>query len=153
MKTEDKRIVKVVRRFDAQPQRVFDAWLNPSSARKWLFATDDGEIVRCDIEPRVGGTYNITRRGPSPEPPNEVIDMVHVGEYLEIERPRRLVFTFAVPQFSPETTTVSIDIEPDGDGCKLSLTNDGVPEDWDERTEKGWEMILDNLAKELRSPK
>jgi uncharacterized protein YndB with AHSA1/START domain len=138
--------IKVARRFEASAERVFDAWLDPATARKWLFVTDDGEIVRCDLDARVGGAWTITRRGPSPEPPNEVIDMEHTGEYLEIDRPRRLVFTFGVPKFSPDMTTVTIDIVSDGDGCELSLTTEGVPEEWRERTEQGWRMILDRLA-------
>ena len=149
MPTEEKSAIKVSRRFDASAERVFDAWVDSATARKWLYATDDGEIVRCDIDARVGGSWTIVRRGPSPEPPNEVIDMEHTGEYLEIDRPRRLAFTFGVPKFSSETTTVSVDIVPSGDGCELTLINAGVPEEWAERTEQGWRMILDNLAKTL----
>jgi uncharacterized protein YndB with AHSA1/START domain len=149
MPTEEKSAIKVSRRFGAPAERVFDAWLDSATARKWLYATDDGEIVRCDLDARVGGFWTIVRRGPSPEPPNEVIDMEHTGEYLEIDRPRRLAFTFGVPKFSPEKTTVSVDIVPTGDGCELTLTNAGVPREWAERTEQGWRMILDNLAKTL----
>ncbi|HSI73941.1 MAG TPA: SRPBCC domain-containing protein [Fimbriimonas sp.] len=149
MKTEEKSSIKVSRRFDAPAERVFDAWLDPAVARKWLFVTDDGAITRCDLDARPGGKWTITRRGPSPEPPNDVIDMEHTGEYLEIERPRRLVFTFGVPKFSAEKTTVAIGIAPVQKGSELTLTNDGVPEEWAERTEQGWRMILDQLAKVL----
>jgi uncharacterized protein YndB with AHSA1/START domain len=139
----------VSRSFDAPAERVFDAWLDPATAEKWLYATDDGEIISCDLDARVGGKWTIVRRGPSPEPPNEVIDMEHTGEYLEISRPRRLVFTFGVPKVSNEMTTVSVEVKPVGQGCELMLTDDGVPEEWAERTQDGWRMILDNLAKTL----
>src|SRR5688500_11794900 len=110
--TEEKSAIEVSRRFDTSAERVFDAWLDPAIARKWLYATGDGEITRCELDVRVGGSWTIVRRGPSPEPPNEVMDMEHTGEYLEIDRPRRLAFTFGVPAFSEEMTTVSVEIVP-----------------------------------------
>ena len=38
------------------------------------------------------------------------IDYRALGEYLEIDRPRRLVFTFAMPQFSPDFNKVTVEI-------------------------------------------
>jgi len=147
--TEEKSAIKVSRRFSANAERVFDAWLDAPIARKWLFATDDGEITRCDLDARAGGEWTIVRRGPSPEPPNQVIDIEHMGEYLEIDRPHRLAFTFGVPKFDENFTRVIVEIVRDGDDCELTLTNESVSKDWAERTEQGWRMILDNLAKTL----
>lgn len=96
-------------------------------------------MVRAEIDARVGGKFVFTDR-------RDGVDVEHTGEYLEIERPRRLVFTFAVPQFSAESTRVSIDIVPLETGCELTLTHEGVLPDYVTRTEAGWGMILDNLA-------
>lgn len=131
--------VRVTRRFSASAERVFDAWLDPARAQKFLFATPTGQMVRAEIDARVGGKFVFTDR-------REGVDVEHMGEYLEIERPRRLVFTFAVPQFSAESTRVSIDIVPLETGCELTLTHEGVLPDYVTRTEAGWGMILDNLA-------
>jgi uncharacterized protein YndB with AHSA1/START domain len=76
-------------------------------------------------------------------------DIEHVGEYLEIDRPRRLVFTFAVPKFSTENTRVTVDIVPLDTGCELTLTHEGVLPDYAARTESGWGKILDALAATL----
>ena len=62
MVTENLRSLQVVRRFDASAERVFDAWLDPNTAGKWLFATESGQMVRVEIDPRVGGSFNFTRR-------------------------------------------------------------------------------------------
>ncbi len=139
------RMLRVRRHFDASPERLFDAWLNPQTAGKWLFTTATGELTRVEMDPRVGGKYLLVDR-------RHGKDIEHVGEYLEIDRPRRLVFTFAVPEFSPQSTKVSIDIVPAGTGCDLTLTHEGVLDEWASQTQQGWTMILDGLANSLQNP-
>src|SRR5437870_1551281 len=91
--------VTVKRRFDAAPERVFDAWLSPDMIRKWIFGSpDDEEVVRIAVDARVGGSFSIVLRRKGAE-----VD--HAGEYLEIDRPRRLVFTFGVSP-SPDRSRV-----------------------------------------------
>jgi hypothetical protein len=73
-------------------------------------------------------------------------DVEHTGEYLEIDRPKRLVFSFAVPKYSSTYTRVAIDIAPAGAGCDLTLVHEGVLPEYQERTQSGWTAILDALA-------
>jgi uncharacterized protein YndB with AHSA1/START domain len=97
--------------------------------------------VRVEIDARVGGSFNITRRDGE--------DVQHVGTYLEIDRPRRLVFTFGVPKFSAQMTPVSIDFKPLLTGCEVTLTHEGVLPEWLDPTREGWGKILDGLASHL----
>ena len=71
--------------------------------------------------------------------------MLHTGEYLEIDRPRRLVFTFAVPAHNPNATRVEVEIAPTADGCEVRLTQRDTPDEWVEPSTKGWTMILEAL--------
>jgi uncharacterized protein YndB with AHSA1/START domain len=139
MTSETTQRVVVTRRYDAAPERIFDAFLDVNVARHFLFATATGEMIDAEIDPTVGGRFTFTERRP------DMGDVRHVGEYLEIERPRRLVFTFGVPQFDPRMTTVTIEIRADGDGCELTLANDGVPPDYAEGSRDGWGRILAGL--------
>ncbi len=132
----------VTHRYFAPAERVFDAWLDPAIARRFLFTAPGGEVVRCDIDARPGGRFTIVDR-------RDGGDIEHVGGYLEIDRPRRLVFTFAVPQFDPTETTVTVEIEPDGDGCRLTLTHTAVPPEWVDQDREGWTMILGALEAAL----
>jgi uncharacterized protein YndB with AHSA1/START domain len=141
MSANAKVTVRVTHRYSAPPERVFDAWLDPKTAGKWLFATPTGVMTRVEIDPRVGGRFTIVRRDGE--------EFEHVGEYLEIDRPRRLVFTFGVPRLSAEMTRVTIEIVPVEGGCELTLTQEGVLPDYAERTVTGWTMILDNLPHAL----
>jgi len=111
--TNPDRILRMTRRFEAAPERVFDAWLDPATARRWLFTLPSDQEYRAELDARVGGRWTITaRRGG--------MDYTAVGEYLEIDRPRRLVFTFAMPQFSPNSDRLTVEIAPDGAGCILT---------------------------------
>ena len=139
MTTQTTSRVVVTHHYAASPERVFDAFLDVQIARRFLFATPTGEMIVAKIEPRVGGRFTFTERRP------DMGDVRHVGEYLEIDRPRRLVFTFGVPQFDPRTTTVTVEIRPKGEGCELTLTNDGVPPDYAKRNQEGWTRILAGL--------
>lgn len=53
-------------------------------------------------------------------------DYTAVGEYLEVDSPRRLVYTFSMPQFSPNSDTITIDIAPDGAGSVMTFTHSGI---------------------------
>ncbi|THD55766.1 SRPBCC domain-containing protein [Phenylobacterium sp.] len=133
----------VTHSFAATPEQVFDAWLDPAIARRFLFATRDGEMIRAEVDARVGGRFTFVDRRP------EMGDVLHTGEYLEIDRPRRVAFTFAVPQFNPDFTRVTVEIVPAGAGCDLTLTQSDVPAEWAERSQEGWAMILDWLEAAL----
>ena len=139
--SETASVVRVTRSFDAPAERVYDAFLNPALARRFLFATATGEIIRCDIDARVGGTFTIVDRRFGD-------DVSHTGAYVELDRPRRIAFTLQVEKYSTDVTTVTIDIAPDGDRCDLTLTHDMTTVDArsNEGAREGWAGILDMAA-------
>lgn len=136
--------VRVTRRFDAEPERVFDAWLDVNKASRFLFATPKGTTVRAEIEARIGGTFNFTER-------RDGVDVEHIGEYLEIDRPRRLVFTFHTERGSTDLSRVTIEIVALPTGCELTLTHamDAKWAAYKDRTEAGWTTIIEALGRTL----
>jgi uncharacterized protein YndB with AHSA1/START domain len=138
MTIEKTATLTITRRFDFPIERVFDAWLDPVRAGKFLFATPTGTMVRAEIDARVGGAFNFTDR-------RDGEDVEHVGSYLVIDRPRRLVFTFAVPKYSTQVTRVTLDLVPLPTGCELTLTHEGVLPEWQESGREGWAKILESL--------
>jgi uncharacterized protein YndB with AHSA1/START domain len=135
--------VRATHRYDAPPERVFDAWLDPVVAAKFFFATPNGQMIKAEIDPRVGGAFIFVDRRP------EMGDVEHIGTWLEIDRPRRLVFEFAVPAYEPTRTRITLDFAPSGAGTDLTLTHEGVFESYLKQTEHGWGMILGALEKAL----
>jgi len=142
MSEQPRVTIRIARRFAASAERVFDAWFDADRMRHWLFSTPTGEMVRAEVDARVGGGFVFTDR-------RDGVDVDHVGQYLEIDRPRRLVFTFTVPLFSTEASEVSVVITPVGGGCELVLIHHGVLPEYRERTEGGWTAILGGLAASL----
>jgi uncharacterized protein YndB with AHSA1/START domain len=136
-------VVMVTRRFDAAPERVFDAWLSPELIGRWMFgpALRDEEVVRITLDARVGGRFSflVRRQG------NEID---HVGRYVEIDRPRWLVFTWAVAADAEDASRVTIDIVPQGTACELTLTHEMQPQwaDFAGRVREGWTKMLEALA-------
>lgn len=142
MKPRAPVIACVERHFRQSAERVFDAFLDPERAGRFLFATPGGQMVKVEIEAKVGGRFCFVDRRSGE-------DVEHTGEYLEIERPRRLVFSFGVPKYSADVDRVAIDITPTSTGgCKLTLHHELAPE-WApvrRRAQRGWANILDGAA-------
>ncbi|HKP78637.1 MAG TPA: SRPBCC family protein [Phenylobacterium sp.] len=89
------------------------------------------------------------QRAHSPARRPDMGEVLHEGEYLEIDRPRRLVFTFAVPAFDPTATTLALSFAAADGGCRLTLRHTEVLPGWVEPTRQGWEMILASLEAAL----
>lgn len=132
----------VTHRFKASAERVFDAWLDPAKARHWLFVTrPNTPLARAEVDARVGGRFCFAdlREGEEVE---------HMGVFLELDRPRRLVLTLSVPKYSANVDRVTVEIAPQDTGCVLTLTHELGPEgeQWRERTTQGWTQLLDLLG-------
>ncbi len=136
-------ILKIVRQFNVAPDIVFDAFTDPEAMRVWW--TDE---TTFDFDLRVGGHWKIVRTE------GEMI-FTMLGEFLEVDRPRRLRYTIAMPQFSPNSDMVTIDIAEIGDGCEMTFVQSGKDiaaelQDLEQgsisESEKGWQQGFDLMA-------
>jgi uncharacterized protein YndB with AHSA1/START domain len=143
--SSDPVIVRVTRRFSASPERVFNAWLDPGMIGRWMFgpALRDEEVVRISVDARIGGAFSFVVRRQGQE-------IEHLGKYLEMDRPYRIVFTWATAD-TEDVSRVIVDIVPLEAGCELSLTHELHPDwaDFASRAEDGWTKMLNALSATL----
>ena len=138
--TDSATTVRITRRINATPDELFDAWTNPESVRVWMCPGDVRE-ARAKMDPRVGGKYQIDMVGAT-------ATFEHTGEYLVVDRPRKLSFTwFSIPT-NNQRTVVTIDLKPVGaDETELTLTHEGFPSaDSANNHRMGWGSILEKLS-------
>jgi uncharacterized protein YndB with AHSA1/START domain len=92
----------------------------------------------CDLRP--GGAFSLVMS--SGESIREVS-----GTYVEIDRPRKLVFTWIGPLTNNVNTLVTVELNPRGDETDLVLTHERLPTPAIcEGHTRGWGNILDHLA-------
>jgi uncharacterized protein YndB with AHSA1/START domain len=147
-------VVRVSHRYSASAERVFDAWLTPHMAARFLFRTRTGNVMQCEIQPEVGGGFTVTDRRPAADGDESVFDVVHIGKYTEIDRPKRIAFDLKVLTYTEETSHVTVEVTPLGPmASELVLTHDlGASEHarmLEESTRKGWVNMMQTIEREL----
>jgi uncharacterized protein YndB with AHSA1/START domain len=141
MKTEE-GVIELERRIAARPETVFSFFTDPERFIRW-------QGVEAKLDARPGGMFRLTVTGRS--------RVVASGEYLEVDPPRRVVFTWGWEQIDglpegmaglePGTSTVEVVLAPEGDGTILRLRHSGLPTEANMAIHgQGWDSTLDRLA-------
>ncbi len=125
--------VQVETRVEAPPGVVFSFFTEPDKYRRWKGRD-------AELDPRPGGTYRVR------------MDDTNVvrGEYVDVEPPNRVVFTWGFEGnegLPPGTSRVEVTLVPDGNATIVRLRHTGLPDD-ESRSQHaaGWELYLGQLA-------
>lgn len=131
---ETETAVEVEVRIAASPETVFDFFTDPDKMIQWM-----GRSV--ELDPRPGGTLRC-----------DINDQaVASGEYVEVDRPRRVVFTWGWEGEGSVTAAgssrVEVLLEPDGDGTQLRLLHSDLPSaESAQKHGHGWRHYTERLA-------
>ncbi len=132
--------------FKASPARVFDAWIDTDLLAQWMFGSRvrDETVLTMRNDAKVGGAFHF-----AVERNEQIIE--YVGEYFIVDRPNRLVFTWAVEEHSTESDHVIVTFEAEKSGCQLKLTHNLHPERIDHSSDvlNEWPKMLAALEKVL----
>lgn len=136
-------------RFKAAPRELFELLVRPSAIRSWWSAS------RAIVVPQAGGAWAAAWGSDEDDP-----DYSTVARIAEFDPPRRLVlddYRYRAKQgplpFEASFVT-TFEIEPDGDGARLRVTQDGFPaaaiaDDFYAGCQTGWRATFDGIRRFL----
>ena len=123
----------------ASPEVVFEFFVDAEKRTRWL-------AVAAKVDPRPGGVCHQEHdRGVPGAAPFQML-----GEFLEVDPPRRVVFTWGFPE--PEvgvpvgSSRVEVTLQPFASGTRVRLEHHGLPESEVPSHAAGWTGMLARLA-------
>ena len=138
-------VVQVRRTLAATPDELFRAWTEPDLFREW-FKPRVGSIPNAEMDVRVGGRYRIAI---------ERLGRVYyaVGEYLEVEPPRKLVSTFGwedVPLVRLRDSLLTVELISRDGHTEVVITHERLPTRTIRALHRlGWRSNLNALARSV----
>ena len=132
--------VQIRRRVRATAEQIFDLWTQPNLMVRWMSPFPGAVDCKASCDLRPGGAFSLVML--SKDSSREVS-----GTYVEVDRPRKLVFTWMGPLTNNVKTLVTVELFPRGDETDLVLTHERLPTSAIvEGHTRGWGTILDHLA-------
>ena len=136
----------IERTYRAPAEAVFDAWTSEEVMRRWWQAEIGWKTSEASVDLREGGAVHVVMYDPV-----EDAEYGGGGVYTEIDRPRRLAFTW-LWDGDTRRTLIEIDFEEADGATTVSFTHSGL---WDEEAvrshEDGWNRVLDSLGRTLEA--
>ncbi len=147
--------VVIERSFDAPTDLIWKMWTEPEHFKAW-YGPGGAAVPVAKMDVRVGGVRLVCMEMKTPDGP---MQMWFTGEYREIVRNKRLVYTESIsdedgnvlspsdmgmPEEHPATTEVIVELEDVAGRTKMVMTHAGIPED--SPGAAGWAMAFDKLA-------
>lgn len=139
--SSDTNVTYVTRRFNATPEQVFDAWLDPRLLRAWMFEPPWGGMLRMRVDARVGGSFSFLER-------RNGRDHGVTGTYVEIDRPHRLVCTWRPMPEAATEERLELAVRPLAIGSEICLSHASV-----RTVAAGWNRMLQALGRALGGAK
>jgi uncharacterized protein YndB with AHSA1/START domain len=137
--------VRLFRMVQALPPRVFEAMTNPEQVARW-WGPEGFTCPEVTLDPRVGGEYRIAMQPPDGE-------LFHlVGEYVEVEPPSRLAYTFRwePPDADDRENVARIALRERDGATEVALTHGPFATEARRELHKaGWADTLSRLASHL----
>ena len=118
----------------ASPETVYDFFTDPDKMIQWMGRS-------AVLDPHPGGAFRCDINGRD----------VAAGQFVELDPPRRIVFTWGWdtedPVTPPGSSTVEVELIPEDAGTRLRLTHRDLPgPESAEKHRGGWQHYTERLA-------
>ena len=141
---ESGHVVRIERTFAAGAEEVFDAWTSPEVMRRWFHVAPDWDTPLAEVDLRVGGSVRIVMRRP------DGTEAGARGRYTLIDRPRRLVMTWAFDDDPANEQLIELSFSESEGLTTVLLVNSRISTDQRRRGQDyGWRGCLDQLERAL----
>jgi uncharacterized protein YndB with AHSA1/START domain len=116
---------------DASPETVWEFFVDPQKVMRWMG-------IDAELDPQPGGVYRL----------NVISGNTALGEFVEVDKPHRLVFTWgwdgneSVP---PGSSTVEAELTPEGKGTSLRFVHRDLSPEQAASHAQGWDHYLARL--------
>ena len=142
--TEPGHVVRIERTFAASAEDVFDAWTSPEVMRRWFHPAPDWTTPEAEVDLRVGGTIRVVMRRP------DGTDVAAQGEYTLIDRPHRLVMTWAFDDDPSNEQLIELFFSESEGSTTVLMVNSGISTDErHDAQDEGWRGCFDELERVL----
>jgi len=132
--------------FDASVDRLFKAWTEPEQLKRW-FGPRPNSLISVSVDLRVGGKWSFLLS----QTPQKTVKLM--GEYLEIEAGKTLIFSWSHVEESAsgekESTPfsqVSVRFTEVAQGTRVDLRHESIlAEEGRQGVGRGWKACFTNL--------
>ena len=125
----------------ADPEAVFDEWLDPVGMTEWM-CPRPARAAKIVLEPRVGGLLHLDI-----EDGGALVSVT--GTFRVLDRPRLLSFTWSSSHWADPSaqSVVTVTLQAHGDGDTLmTIRHEQLPPGEAANFQPGWELIAAQLA-------
>jgi uncharacterized protein YndB with AHSA1/START domain len=116
---------------DASPETVWEFFVDPSKVLRWMG-------IDAELDPQAGGIYRL----------NVISGNTALGEFVEVDKPHRLVFTWGWDgneSLPPGASTVEAELTPEGKGTSLRFVHRDLSPEQAASHAQGWDHYLARL--------
>jgi uncharacterized protein YndB with AHSA1/START domain len=124
---------------DAAPEAVFDALVEPEQLAAWWGSAETYRTFGWKVDLRPGGDWSAQAKNEVDGHEGSVR-----GKYLEIERPRLLVYTWQPSWDGFAETTIRVELSATATGTRVRVTHSGFGERAESAAAhaEGWKSVL-----------